>query len=97
MKINIERHGDQFNVQLSSAEGREPFLVVKGCRIVDGSKGKFVSWPARKKDDGTWWNHLWASEGFAKAVLDEALKSQPAPQRDKAPRRDEDKRGEVPF
>ena len=90
MKISIEHFPGkypQFNVSLSSAEGKEPFIVIKGCRIVDGSKGQFVSWPATKKDDGKYWNHVYASEGFAKAVLDEANKSQPAPRaRDDAAR-----------
>ena len=36
---------------LATAEGREPFIVVKGCRIVDGKNGAFVSWPATKNAD----------------------------------------------
>ena len=82
MQIKIEHFPGkfpQFNVSLSSAEGKEPFLVIKGCRIVDGSKGQFVSWPATKKDDGRYWNHVWASEGFAQAVLNAATESQAKP------------------
>lgn len=100
MKISIE-HFDgrfpQFNVSLSSAEGREPFIVIKGCRIVEGSKGPFVSWPATKKDDGKYWNHVYASEGFATAVMDEAKKT--APQRSAPSRRDGsfDDGSEIPF
>ncbi len=95
MKISIEHFPGkypQFNVSLSSAEGKEPFIVIKGCRIVDGSKGQFVSWPATKKDDGKYWNHVYASEGFAKAVLDEALKAQPA-----KPARRSDADDDIPF
>lgn len=69
MHISIEHHRDQFNVALSSASGKEPFITIKGCRVVDGSKGRFVSWPARKLDSGKYWNHVYASEGFHAAVL----------------------------
>lgn len=80
MKISIEHFSGkypQFNVSLATAEGKEPFIVIKGCRIVSGSKGDFVSWPSRKQDDGKYWNHVYASEGFAAAVLQEAQKSAP--------------------
>ena len=77
MKITIEHHRDQFNVALSSREGVEPFIVIKGCRVVNGRNGEFVSWPARKMEDGKYWNHVYASEAFATAVLAEVKKSQP--------------------
>lgn len=84
MQINIEWFDGkypQFNVSLASKEGVEPFLTVKGCRIVDGSKGEFVSWPATKNENtGKYWNHVWASEKFAAAVLEEAKKAQKKPQ-----------------
>lgn len=79
MKITIEHfpgERPQFNVSLSSGEGKEPFLVIKGCRIVEGNKGAFVSWPARKLDTGKYWNHVYASDAFAAAVLAEAQKTQ---------------------
>lgn len=82
MHISIEWFAGkypQFNVSLSSVEGREAFLVVKGCRIVDGSKGEFVSWPARKQEDGKYWNHVYASEAFNAAVLEKAKERQPKP------------------
>lgn len=83
MNIGIEHHGDQFNVTLTSPGKDEPFLTIKGCRLVNGSKGQFVSWPARKQDNGKWWNHVYASEGFAAAVLSAVNKtkaeSRPAP------------------
>lgn len=83
MKIGIEWFpGDrpQFNVTLASAEGKEPFLTVKGCRIVDGSKGAFVSWPATKNEKtGKYWNHVYANDAFATAVLQEAYKAAPKP------------------
>ncbi len=86
MHISIEWFAGarpQFNVAMASVEGREPFLVIKGCRIVDGNKGRFVSWPATKMDSGKYWNHCYASDAFAAAVLAEAEKTQP---REEAPR-----------
>jgi len=80
LKITIEHFAGerpQFNVSLATSEGKEPFLTIKGCRIVDGSKGQFVSWPAKKMDSGKYWNHVYASESFNAAVLAEAAKSAP--------------------
>lgn len=78
MKIGIEwfeGERPQFNVTLASGEGKDPLLTIKGCRIVDGQKGAFVSWPAKKLDSGKYWNHVYASEAFAVAVLQEAQKT----------------------
>lgn len=89
MEIITTWHGEQFNVELASKEGVEAFLSIKGCRIVDGSKGPFVSWPATKNQTtGKWWQHCWASERFAEAVLAKAQASMPA----KAPARRQEAR-----
>ena len=83
MHINIEHINGKypsFNVALSSKEGSQPFLVVKGCRIVDGQNGQFVSGPATKNQTtGKYWNHTYFSEPFAAAVLEKATGSKPAP------------------
>jgi DNA-binding cell septation regulator SpoVG len=75
MEISIE-HKDgkypSFNVHLSSKAGADPFLTIRGCRIVDGSKGQFVSYPSRKQDDGKYWNHIWANDKFNAMVLEKA-------------------------
>lgn len=90
MHIAIEHHDKQFNVLLSSEKGREAFLTIKGCRIVNGSKGEFVSFPATKNETtGKWWNHVYANEKFAATVLDLAKASQPS----KPPVDD----GDIPF
>lgn len=70
MHISIKWFQDQFNVQLHSREGADEFLSIKGCRIVNGSKGEFISWPATKnpKTD-KWWRHVWANEKFEAEVL----------------------------
>lgn len=94
MHIGTTWFGDSFNVELSSHEGREPFLVVKGCRIKDGSKGEFVSWPANppKQQGGKWWQHVYASEAFSAAVIDAARESRPDSRT-----HGERKRGDAPF
>lgn len=78
MNVTTTWHGDNFNVDIASAAGKEAFLSIKGCRIVDGQKGPFVSYPAKKNEQtGKWWNHVWASEQFNAVVLSKALESQP--------------------
>lgn len=79
MHVSIRWFGDQFNVFLHIRQELDEFLTIKGCRIVDGSKGPFVSWPATKsQNNGKWWSHVWASEKFAAHVLGLAQESRPA-------------------
>ena len=82
MKIQIKHFDGQypsFNVQLFN-EGTEPFLEIKGCKIINGANGEFVSWPSRKLDSGKYWNHCYASEAFNAAVL-KLAKGSSTPQR----------------
>lgn len=96
MDISIEWHGDNFNVNLASKEGAEAFLSIKGCRIVDGTKGAFVSYPAKKLESGKYWNHCWGSERFNAVVLEKALATRPAPS--KSPRgRPQEPDDDIPF
>ncbi|QIM51588.1 hypothetical protein [Hydrogenophaga crocea] len=94
MHITIQHHGEQFNVDLSSKEGSEAFLSIKGCRIVSGQKGDFVSYPARKTDQGKWWNHVWGSERFNAAVLEKYHATKPAKQ---APRKGASADEDIPW
>ena len=72
MQINIEHYKDSFNFALASREGAEPFLTVKGCRIKEGGKGRFVSGPATKsKDSDKWFNFTFMSDKFQQAVIAE--------------------------
>lgn len=79
MEILIEWHEGKypaFNVNLASKPGAEAFLEVKGCRIIDGMKGQFVSWPATKNEKSEkWWNHVWGSEAFNNVILTKALEA----------------------
>lgn len=97
MDIRVEHFDGKypsFNVKLASAPGKEEFLTVKGCKIIDGSKGAFVSWPATKNEKtGKYWGHVWANEAFAEAVLKAAQESMPqksAPSRRSQPDDDSD-------
>lgn len=97
MNIIISWHGDQFNVNLASKEGKEPFLQVKGCRIVQGSNGPFVSWPSTKNaNTGKWWSHAYASEEFNAVVLEKAQASQPRQETPQRGRRQDDE-DPIPF
>lgn len=95
MHITIEHHNDQFNVNLASKEGAEAFLSIKGCRLVQGQNGPFVSYPARKNEQtGKWWNHVWGSEKFNAVVLAKAQEGLQKPKaKQSAPEEDMD----VPF
>ena len=82
MKITIEHFDGKypsFNVALASSEGKDAFLVVKGCRVVDGPKGRFVSGPSRKLESGKYWNHTYFSDDFSTAVLKAHDEQKPAP------------------
>lgn len=79
MKISVEWFKDQFNFSLTGS-GAEPFLTVKGCRIVNGKNGEFLSLPSKKLDTGKYWNHVYASEAFGAAVIAEAKKAMPRSQ-----------------
>lgn len=97
MKISIKHFDGQypsFNVSLAN-EGKEPFIEIKGCKIMNGSSGEFVSWPSRKKDDGSYWNHVYASNDFNAAVLKAAKDGRPAP-RHQAPSHDAAKVRQLP-
>ena len=73
MKITAEaRQAGRFTfytVRLHTAEGRDPFLEVKDCKLIEGSKGRFVGFPARKDDKDKWWPYLYASEAFQAEII----------------------------
>lgn len=85
----------KFNVSMHKAAGAEPFFVVKGCRIVQGRNGEFVSWPAEKGGDGKWYSHCYASEPFATHVLTLAKAALPSTARGASKRDDDD--SSIPF
>lgn len=79
MDIRIKHYEGKypsFNVSLASNPQAEEFLTIKGCRIVAGKNGDFISWPATKNGD-KYWSHVWANEAFAAAILKKAQESKP--------------------
>lgn len=90
MQITIEHFSGQypsFNINLHSKPGSEAFLSVKGCKIVNGQNGPFVSYPSRKNEQtGKYWNHAWGSEAFNAEVLRLAQEGAPAPRPAPPPR-----------
>lgn len=82
MAIRIKWFDKDFNVELFKNEGDEPYLTIRGCRIVSGNDGEFIGWPATKNDrTGKWWRHVGASDDFADAVLAKARAGRPAGKR----------------
>lgn len=67
-----------FNIGISSKPGNEPFIIIRGCKIIQGQKGEFISYPARKMEDGKYFNHVYGSDAFNKVVLEKAKASKPA-------------------
>lgn len=89
-----------FNVGIASKAGNEPFLEVKGCRIVEGKNGQFVSPPSTKNESsGKYWNHAYFSEDFARVVLEKALDSKPKEQAKSRPTSNatDDFESDIPF
>jgi DNA-binding cell septation regulator SpoVG len=83
MHVNVEWRDSKypsFNVNIATKEGRDPFLTIRGCKIISAANGEFVSFPARKMDDGKYFNHVWSSKEFNDHVLSLAMASQPKEQ-----------------
>ncbi len=79
MEIKIEHFAGQypsFNIMLHSGQNAEPFLTIKGCKIIEGQNGPFISYPARKQGNGKYWNHVYGGERFNEAVIKKARESQ---------------------
>lgn len=99
MHISIEHRDGKypsFNINLHAKDGVDPFLVIRGCRIVQGSKGEFVSGPASKKSDGSYFNHTYMSDKFNSAVLEKARASMPRKASKPAPAAQADD-DDIPF
>ena len=90
MEITIKHFDGQypsFNIALHGAPGAEPFLEIKGCKLVSGANGEFISYPSRKQENGKYWNHVYGGEKFNAAVIKKVKEGQrPAPKRDDAAR-----------
>lgn len=81
-----------FTIKVASEPGREPFMSIRSCQIKDGPTGKFISYPAKKQQDGTYFKFFFGNDLFNRAVLEKAIQSQPA--EGQAPEAEND---DVPF
>jgi len=91
MNITIEPFEKSFNINFHRKEGEEAFLSIKGCRIMQGAKGPFLSFPATKLNTGKWINHAWCDDKFQSAVMQMVDKPRPKPPK---PQADDDS---IPF
>ena len=102
MEIKVEwRDGKwpTFNLSLATKEGKDPFVVIKGCGLMKGKNGEFVKFPSKKNEDGTYFNFIYASKDFGEVVLKKAKESFPERQMDEPTRRGSiaDMEDSVPF
>lgn len=46
-------------------------VTIYGCKVVEGSKGDFISFPSHKGKDGKYYNHAWVklSDEDTKAII----------------------------
>ncbi len=58
-----------YDVMVASAEGREPFITIKDCKLIEGSRGQFVGFPSRKDDKDKYWPMVYGSDGFQAEVI----------------------------
>jgi DNA-binding cell septation regulator SpoVG len=88
LHITIKHNNGQypsFDILLHTTPEQEAFLTIKSCKIMNGSKGEFVSYPSKKMDNGKYWNHLYASEAFNANILKKAKVGSPPAQAPKPP------------
>ena len=88
-----------FNIGLSSAAGKDPFIEIKGCKIMNGSSGEFISYPSKKNEQtGKYWNHVYGSPEFNEAVMKKALASKPTESENKPVKKSyDDFADDLPF
>jgi DNA-binding cell septation regulator SpoVG len=67
-----------FNVMLLTGPDKDPFMTIRGCKIIQGQKGEFVSYPARKQEDGKYFNYVYCADVFNRIVLEKANAAKPA-------------------
>ena len=79
VKIEPSKSGKTFGVALVKDD--KVLLVVKGCKLANGSNGQFVSGPSAKMDNGEWFRYLYMDKQFGDYVTKLAIEAMPkAPQ-----------------
>jgi DNA-binding cell septation regulator SpoVG len=70
MKITAEaRQAGRFTFYTIRLHTDKGDLEIKDCKLIEGSKGRFVGFPARKDDKDKWWPYLYASEAFQVEII----------------------------
>ena len=81
MEVNvkwIESTYPSFNVMVSSQKGAEPFITIKSCSIKEKNGREFISYPAKKPENGgKWFNYIYASDKFNDVVMSKAKENMP--------------------
>jgi DNA-binding cell septation regulator SpoVG len=85
-----------YTVSLASSAGKEPFMSIKDCKLIEGSKGAFVGFPSRKDDKDKWWPMVWANDAFQVEVV-KAMRASTTDTRTHAERKKPVDDGDVPF
>lgn len=86
-----------FNIEIASAEGREPFITIRDCKLIEGKNGVFISYPAKKMESGKYWNHVVGNEQFNEAVVKKAQAAQPQQKAQAAKAGSADLESDIPF
>ena len=89
IKITNIKDNGYFTLELLRTSG-EPFVKIHGCKVVDYSKGAFVSGPAFKGRDEKWINHTWMDDKLQAQVIEAVLEA-------RGVNKVMDDIGEVPF
>mgnify|MGYP003591551686 CR=1 FL=1 len=75
VKIEPSQSGKTFGVALVKDD--KVLLVVKGCKLANGSNGQFVSGPSAKMDNGEWFRYLYMDKQFGDYVTKLAIEAMP--------------------
>lgn len=77
VKIEMSPSGKTFGIAFTKND--KVLYVTKGCRLVNGQNGPFISGPSTKMDDGKWFNYLYIDKEFGAYLTKLALEAAPAP------------------
>ena len=96
LKVEMSQSGQTFGLAFHKPGNDKPLFVIKGCRLVGGQNGMFVSGPASKMNDGKWFNYLFMDKAFGEFVTKEVEKVAPKPSANTSTQNSDDS-SDVPF
>ena len=68
VRVQVKENG-RFSIEFAKSVDDDSFYVIKSNRIVDGSKGRFISGPSFKPEDGDWINFTYAEKNFQDYII----------------------------